>query len=165
MKLNRMKIVTVALVTLVLGSLAVSQTVKRMHGHGRGHGDMFGFFSDYLDLSDAQKAQAKDILAKEKPTLKPLMQQLGQSRKQLTQLQQSATFDEAQVRAVAAQQSQTMTELTVQKARIYSELYQILTPEQKDKLKKFQERREARFKERMEKNPNAMTPENQPEQQ
>ena len=45
----------------------------------------------------------------------------------------------------AAQQAQTMTELTVQKARIHSELIQILTPDQKSKLNKFMERHEQRF--------------------
>ena len=43
-------------------------------------------------------------------------------------------FDEAKVREMAAQQTQTLTELTVQRARVESEMYQVLTPDQKTKL-------------------------------
>jgi Spy/CpxP family protein refolding chaperone len=114
------------------------------------HGGMFGehqiqFFTDYLDLTDAQQAQAKEILAKEKPTIQPLIQQLAEGHKQIRQLEMSGNFDEGKVRNLAAQQSQTMTELIVQKARIHSELVQLLTSDQKAKLNKFMERHEQRF--------------------
>ena len=46
----------------------------------------------------------------------------------------SGAFDEAKVRELATQQTQTMTELTVQRARVESELVQVLTPDQKTKL-------------------------------
>jgi protein CpxP len=103
------------------------------------------FFTHHLDLTDTQQAQAKEIMAKEKPTLTPLLQQLGQTRHQLRQFEESGNFDEAQVRAIAAQQSQTLTELTVQKARIEAELVKILSPEQKAKLTKMMDRREQRM--------------------
>jgi hypothetical protein len=38
-----------------------------------------------------------------------------------------------------------MTELTVQRARIKSEMMQVLTQDQKDKMAKFEARRQARF--------------------
>ena len=105
---------------------------------------MLGFYADYLDLTDTQQAQVKDILAKEKPSIRPLIQQLEQAHQQMNQLEQAGTFDEAKVRAVANQQSQTMTELLVQKARIKSELMTVLTQEQKDKIVKMEARHAAR---------------------
>ena len=111
---------------------------------------MMDLYADYLDLTDAQRAQMKDIMTKEKPTIKPLMKQLAQSHQQLRQLESTGTFDEAKVRAIATQQAQTMTELTVQKARIKSEMMQVLTPDQKDKMAKFEARRQARFQKRFE---------------
>jgi Spy/CpxP family protein refolding chaperone len=87
----------------------------------------------------------KDILTKEKPTIRPLIQQLAQGHQQLAAFEQAGAFDEAKVRTIASQQSQTMTELMVQKARIKSELMTVLTPDQKDKMAKFQARRLARF--------------------
>ena len=96
-----------------------------------------------------EPAQMKDILAKEKPTLQPLMQQMAQSHHDLRQLEESGNFDEAKVRALASQQAQTMTELIVQKARIHSELSQVLTPDQKAKMSQFMDRREQRFMKHM----------------
>jgi protein CpxP len=135
----------VLLGTLVAGSQA--QDTPPMHGHGHDFGmggHMMGFFADYLNLTDAQQTQMKAVLQKEHGTLKPLMQQLHQTRQQLRQYEEG-TFDEAKVRALAAQQSQTAVELTVQKARIHNELFQMLTPDQQAKMKEFEARHEARM--------------------
>ena len=149
---SRFKIPMVVLAVALSVSMAFSQTVVKTSqgpGHHGGFARMLGFYAEYLDLTDAQQAQMKDILAKEKPTIKPLMQQLAQGHQQMSQLEQAGTFDEAKVRALANQQSQTMTELIVQKARIKSELVALLTPDQKDKLAKFEARRAARFQKHM----------------
>jgi periplasmic protein CpxP/Spy len=147
MKTRQIRLLVIAGILTLVAAIAVAQTVKRAHMHG---GGMFGehqlqFFTDYLDLTDAQQAQAKEILAKEKPTIQPLIQQMTESHRQLRQLEMSGTFDEGKIRNLAAQQAQTMTELIVQKARIHTELVQILTPDQKSKLNKFMERHEQRF--------------------
>jgi protein CpxP len=156
MKKHRTKIFITAFALILLGAAAVSQTVKRAGywhgGHGMfGGGHMLAFFSHYLDLTDAQQAQVKEIMAKEKPVVQPLIQQLGQAHHQMRQLEESGNFDEAQVRTLATQQSQTITELIVQKARIESEMLQVLTPEQKTKFQSFMDRREQHFKEHMQK--------------
>ena len=112
-----------------------------------GFGDhMLGYFTDVLDLTQAQQDQAKAIMEKEKPVVQPLMKQLMQAHKDMSTLEDSGTFDEAKVRALAAQNTQAMTELFVQKARIHSELIQILTPDQKTKLQQLRAKHEARMK-------------------
>ena len=139
MKSNRIKILIGALVLILLVAIGVSQTVKRVGMHGM-HGDAMtsehaqSFLTDYLSLNEAQQGQLKDILAKEKPTLDSLSRQMKQGHEALKQLEASGTFDEAKVRAVASQQAQTMTDLIVEKARIHSALFQILTPDQKTKM-------------------------------
>jgi len=148
---SRLKIPSVILAVTLCATMAFSQKVVKTQG-GEFHGGIahvLGFYADYLDLTDAQQALMKDILAKEKPTIKPLIQQLAQGHQQMSQLEQAGTFDEAKVRALASQQSQTMTELIVQKARIKSELVALLTSDQKDKLAKFEARRAARFHKHM----------------
>jgi len=152
MKSKYFKILTVALVLAVMVAIGVSQTVKRAHMRADGMfaGDMFGghmlgFFARKLDLTDAQQAQVRDIMAKERPALQPMMLQMAQSHRQLRQLVTSSSFDEAKVRELASQQTQTMTELTVQRARIASELYQVLTPGQKTKLADLINQHEQRF--------------------
>jgi periplasmic protein CpxP/Spy len=106
---------------------------------------MLEFFADYLDLSDAQQSQAKEILAKEMPALQPLLRQRLQAEKQLRELAMNGPYDEAKVRYIANQQAQVMTELSVQKARIESELFQLLTPDQKTKLHQFFDKHEERM--------------------
>jgi protein CpxP len=110
---------------------------------------MLGYLTDVLDLTQAQQDQAKAIMDKEKPVIDPLMKQLMQAHKDLSSLEDSGTFDEAKVRALAAQNTQAMTELFVQKARIHAELVQILTPEQKAKLAQVKAKHEAHMQEHM----------------
>jgi periplasmic protein CpxP/Spy len=146
MKSSYFKILAVALILAVLAAIGVSQTVKRAHlradgafgggmwgGPGFG-GPMLGHLARSLDLTDAQQSQVKEIMAKEKPTFQPLMLQMAQTNQQVRQLVLANGFDEAKVRELASQQTQTLTELTVQRARVESELLQVLTPDQKTKL-------------------------------
>lgn len=144
-------VIALAVIVVLAGAVAVSQTVKRvhrMHEFGFG-GPMAGMMADYLDLTDAQRAQVKNIMAKEKTSFNPLMEQMHQAHQQLRQLEESTTFDEAKVRALASQNTQLMTELIVQKARVKNEIYQILTSEQRAKMAKFEERHAARFQKHM----------------
>lgn len=144
----QLRILAVVLGVGLMAALAFSQTALKPagFGHGRGgFGNMLGRMGHYLDLTDAQRTQMKAILSKEKPTIQPLMQQLAQGHQQMRQLEEASAFDENKVRALATQQSQTLAELMVQKARIKSELVQVLTPDQKTKLTAFEARQQARF--------------------
>ena len=137
--------VIIAVLALTLAAaVAVSQTVangRHMHAMGMGFDEhMLTFMTDYLDLTDAQQVQVKDILAKEKPAMQPLMEQMRQAHQQLMQLETSSTFDEGKVRALAAQHTQAATELLVQRARVHNEIFQLLTPEQKAKAIKLMNR-------------------------
>ncbi len=147
MNARNLKITLVGLALIVVGTVAVSQTTKRSHWQHDGMfgGPGLGFLAHRLDLTDEQRAQAKEILSKEKPTIQPLLRQLAVIRHQLRQFEEGGTFDEAQVRAIAGQQAQTLTELTVQKARIQAELVKLLTPEQRTKLSQMMDRREQRM--------------------
>jgi len=143
-----------AVVLTVVGltaAVALSQTFTRthMHGHGMFGGSMLGFHARALNLTEDQRSQMKSVMAKEKPALKPLFAQLATTRQQVRQLEMSDTFDEAKVREVATQQAQAMTELTVQQARIHSELYQLLTPDQKAKLTQMMQQRQQRIQEHL----------------
>ena len=139
MKSSHLKLTIAALALTLIAGVAVSQTGGHMHG-GKFGDHMLQFYTDTLDLTDAQQAQAKDIMAKQKATTEPLFKQMGQAHDAMRQLEQATPFDEGKVRALAAQQSQNMIEMVVAEARAKSELYQILTPEQKAKLAKMAER-------------------------
>jgi Spy/CpxP family protein refolding chaperone len=151
MKTKYFKIAAVVLALAVMAAIAVSQTVRRAHMRGDGMfgGPMLGYYVHKLDLTDAQQAQVKAIMAKEKPALQPLMLQMAQGHSQLRDLVMSGSFDEAKVRELASQQTPVLTELAVQYARIGSEMIQVLTPEQKTKLTALISQNEQRMMNRM----------------
>jgi protein CpxP len=154
MKAIRVRVLIAALAVLFGAAIAKSQTADDVpppppHGGEFGFGGhMLKFFTGYLNLTEAQQAQIKTTLQKEQATIKPLMQQLHQNEQQLHQYEEGA-YDDAKVRTIAAQQSQTQIELTVQKTRIHSELFQLLTPDQQAKMKEFEAKREARMQAHM----------------
>ncbi len=154
MKLFQFKMWAAALAVLLISGIAISQDSgsaapppgpgMRHHHHGE-FGGPFGFYAKALNLTDAQKAQIKQILAAEKPTIRPLMQQEGQSRVQMMQLATSGNFDETKAQAIAAQEAQTHTQLEVEHAKIISQAYQILTPDQKTKFADIQGKMQQRM--------------------
>lgn len=153
MKTIRFRFLVAALAVALGAAIAQSQTTDTApppsHGHEfgmEGHG--MGFFAKYLDLTDAQKTQMKAVLHKERPAMKPLMQQVHQMDQQLRQYVEG-TYDEAKVQSLVAQQSQTLVQLKVQETRVHNELYQLLTPDQQAKMKEFEANREARMQKHM----------------
>lgn len=151
MKSSRIAGIGVALAIVLAAVVALSQTVKpvHMHEHGMFSERRLGFYADYLNLTDVQQTQMKQIMEKQKETVKPLFQQMGQSRQAMWQLIQSGNFDEAQARQIATQRAQNMIELDVQKAKMESEMFQVLTPDQKTKMVDFMNKRRDRFKKHM----------------
>ncbi len=123
---------------------------KRGHHRG-GHGaKMFRG----LDLTDEQKAQMKTIRQASKETMKPIREQMKANRQKLQTLSESGTFDEAQVKAIAAQQGSLSAQMIVEKERVKVQMFNILTPEQKTKAAEmkaqFQQKRQERIQKRQE---------------
>jgi periplasmic protein CpxP/Spy len=109
----------------------------RMH-HGRHHGDHMNFFGK-LNLTDAQKAQIKQLHESRSETISPLLQQIRSKQQEIRQSTQGGTFNEAVV-------TQKMTEIAVLKAKLMGERFKmhqdvmaLLTPEQKSELDKSRE--------------------------
>jgi protein CpxP len=151
MKFSRGRMSIAALVLVLVSGIALAQPHGGPHGGGDFFGGpMMGFFADYLDLTDAQQAQMKQIIAKEKPAMEPLFKQEMQTHEQMMQLIQSGNFDEAKAQAIATQGAQVHAQIEVQHARIAAQAYQVLTPEQKTKLAQFIAKREQRFEKHME---------------
>jgi Spy/CpxP family protein refolding chaperone len=154
MKTSRMHAWTAlaGIVVLLTVTLAFSQSGSTGHARrGLGLGFKLGMMSDYLDLTPAQQAQIKQVVVSEKPTLIPLVQQLVQSKQQMLQEVSSGAFDQAKITALANQESQVRTQLAVEKAKILSQVFNILTPDQKVKAVGFLQKRVARVESRLEK--------------
>jgi protein CpxP len=133
---------------MLVAAVGLAQTVKRVHMHG--HGGMFSermlqHMTEYLNLTDAQQSQIKELMAKQKPAMQPLFQQMAQSHQQMLQLVTSGNFDESKARDIASQQAQTVTAMEVQKASLEAQIYQLLTPDQKTKAMQFISQQQQRW--------------------
>jgi periplasmic protein CpxP/Spy len=135
---------------LLLGAAVLF--AQAMHGHGGPNGQfgrMFGFYADALDLSSAQQDQIKAIWQKEKPAIRPLMQQMHQNRTAMDALVESGPYDEAKTRALATQNAQILIEFQVEHARIKSEMLQVLTADQKAKYQQLEAKHGGRMQKHM----------------
>jgi Spy/CpxP family protein refolding chaperone len=93
-----------------------------------------------LNLTDAQTTELKAFLDTERPTIEGLMKKLEEAHKQLDETTANGHFDEAQVRALANQQAQTMADLIVEQERVKAKIYNSLTPEQRAKAEEMHKR-------------------------
>ena len=106
-------------------------------GHGPrgegGHGGI-GFFARQLNLSDAQKEQMKQIAASYQQTIKNLHEQLRNLHQNEYDPLSGAAFNEAAVRSQAQARVNLEVEMEVTHAHMMSDMYAVLTPEQKAQL-------------------------------
>ncbi len=115
---------------------------KHCHGHWKHHHGHHHFWKK-LNLTDAQKKEMFSIRLEERAKIKPLVQKLKEGRDQLRALPKGQ-FDEAKVRAIAKGQADTITELIVEKQRMKSRIYAVLTPEQRAKVEQMREKWQSR---------------------
>ena len=110
---------------------------------GRGHrggrrgmdgGFMGGRFAEKLNLTDTQKEQMKQIATRFHESTKALREESRGGREDKLGMFNGGTFDEAAVRAAAQARANKHVEMEVARARMMSEMFAILTPEQKAQL-------------------------------
>ena len=149
--MHRKFIIVAAILMAVAAGLATSAFAQHPGmGFGRHGGWMLKHMAKQLNLTEAQQTQIKGIMADEKNKIKPMMQQLRQNE-QAQNANVNGTFDEAQTQAFANKQSQLMASLIVEKQRIRSEVFAVLTPEQRQKAQQLMQDRQQRRQERMKK--------------
>src|SRR5215210_8037109 len=104
-KLNRIQKIAIAIVMAiaVIVPVAIAQSTDAgggKEGHGRqwrergvrGGGDMMGFRN--LDLTDAQKAQIKQIHENSRQSLRPIMEEIRAKREEIRKASEGGTFNE-----------------------------------------------------------------------
>ena len=116
--------------------------------HGRRGGDrgMMGFRN--LDLSDAQKAQMKQIRESHGQSLRPLMEQIRAKRQELRQAREGTTFNEALATQKLTEIAPLEAKLQAEHFRLRQEMMSVLTPEQKTKLEQSREQFKSKWSER-----------------
>jgi Spy/CpxP family protein refolding chaperone len=101
-----------------------------------------------LDLTDAQKDRVKGIVQSHQPEMKTLGEKAMAARRALEDAVVGDTFDEATVRTRSAEVAAIDADMTVARARIYSEVFQALTADQQKKLKDMRTEMRKRVQER-----------------
>ena len=104
------------------------------------HGQFLQRAKEKLGLTDDQVAQIKSQLAPEKDTLKALITKLHEARVGLREAIQAPDATEASVRAASAKVASVQADLAVERLKLFGKLSPILTPEQREKVKRFQAR-------------------------
>ncbi len=138
-------------VLAVAAGFAAHVAAQGRHGrYGHHEGRMLHRMTKELNLTDAQQTQIKSILQAEKTKIQPLRQQLRQNE-QAENASVSGSFDETQARAFAGKQAQMMTDLIVEKQRTKSEIYAVLTPDQRAKAQQLMQARQQRRQQHMQK--------------
>ncbi len=147
--MHKKSILLAAIFMALAAGLAASASAQhRGMGFGRNNGWMLKQMTKQLDLTEAQQTQIKGIMAGEKTKINPVMQQLRQHQR-AEDANMNGSFDENQARAFANKQAQLMTDLIVEKERMRSQVYAVLTPEQRQKALQLMQERQQHRQERM----------------
>jgi protein CpxP len=131
-------VVCSALYAVAADPLSGSARVEKRAGDGPATYDMrkerhFDRMAEALDLTPEQREQIKAIRAAEQDKVAPLKEKLQKGREQLRVAAEQQPFDEAAVRALAADQAEIRTEMIVSHARVKNQIHALLTPEQREK--------------------------------
>jgi periplasmic protein CpxP/Spy len=120
--------------------------------HHKGHGgELLGRAANRLNLTDAQKAQMKQIAESYRERLKPLHEQLRAKRQELREAEQGGAFNEGLAAKKLSESATIQARLMGERFRRRQEMTAVLTPEQKtqlDQMRQESKTRREQFKSR-----------------
>jgi periplasmic protein CpxP/Spy len=97
-----------------------------------------------LDLTDEQRAQVRQVMESHRDELRAIGEKLGAAHRAQNDAATAAPFDEQVVRAKAADVAAVAADAAVLHARVHSEVFAVLTPEQQAKAAELRAQRQAR---------------------
>ena len=143
-RLNKIQKIAIALVMAIGVAVPVAMAQgssgtrggKQERGfNGRGHGRHGGgMMFRNLDLTDAQKAQMKEIRETSHQNLRPLMEQIRAKRQEIRQANQDGSVNEALVTQKLIEIAPLEAKLQAERSRVHQQMLSVLTPDQKAKL-------------------------------
>lgn len=143
---RRILIITLSLVTLLGSAFYVAASPPGgpcggpCDGHCDGPGDgkeqpggrFLERMTRILDLTEAQQASIKKVLAAEQEKTAALHEKKRENRQQLRSAEEAKPFDENAVRLLAEQRGAIEADLTIARARAHSQIDALLTSEQRE---------------------------------
>ena len=138
------------LAVLVVGSAAFAQGPggPRGRGPGRHGGPGGGLPLAQLNLTDAQREQVRQVSEQHRAEMKGLFDRMESARQAQRAAVQAMPVDEGRIRTAMQDVAAAETELAVAGARLRSDIFAILTPDQQQQAQKLQAEQEARMKQR-----------------
>jgi len=138
-KFKVLAIASLSAVVLVIGSIAVAQTVKTHRGQGpggawMGRGSSGDRIFARLNLTDDQKAKIKQTRQSFMESNKPLLDQLKSKRQELRQASEGGTFNEALATQKLTEMAGLQAKLMGARIQLRQQMLSVLTPEQKTQL-------------------------------
>ena len=105
-----------------------------------------------LDLTDDQRTQVRQVMESHRDELRAVGERVRAAQRAQRDAVASTQFDEQAVRTKAAELAAAEADAAVLRAKVHSEVFAVLTPEQQAKAAELKAQREARaqqFRERM----------------
>jgi len=89
-----------------------------------------------LDLSDEQRAQVRSVIDAARPEFRKVADAVRVNRKEMRALMRSDEFDERAVRRIADRQGDLVADMIVLRGKLKSQVAAVLTPEQRQELRR-----------------------------
>ncbi|QTA90467.1 Spy/CpxP family protein refolding chaperone [Desulfonema magnum] len=150
--MKAMKTLSMVLVLVMLFSGAAMAGKFGKHHHGFGmDGGFMGFrgLIRQLDLSEAQKTEVANVLTKYRDNIRNTADSLAETRGNMNTVMLTEEFNEANLREAFQKAASLQEDFFVLRAKIFSEIKPLLTPEQLELLKQKKAEMTEKMKARM----------------
>jgi Spy/CpxP family protein refolding chaperone len=140
---------TTLIVALLVGGLVYGQATQFGPGRGRGPGGFApGLPLQELNLTDAQQQQVRQLMEQFRVDTRTLVEQVRKGEEARRDAVEAIPVDEGRIRSAMQQLAEAQADLAVRQARLHSEIFGLLTPDQQQQAQKLRAEREARLKQR-----------------
>ena len=137
-----------ALLAAGLGTAALAQDQGGRRG-GRGFGPGRGGFPlAQLELTDAQREQVRTVMQRHREDMEAVGKRLHEAHEAQRAAVETVPVNEALIRSTSQALATAQTDMALLQARIHSDIWGVLTPDQQAKAKELKAQRDTRAKER-----------------
>jgi len=142
-----------ALLATGLATAALAQGEGRRGFGGPGRMGGPGLPLRALELTEQQRDQVKNVMQQHRTDMEAVGKRLHEARRAQREAIETVPVNEALVRSTSQTLATAETDMAVLQARIHSELWNLLTPDQQAKAKELKSQRETRLKDRQQRRP------------
>ena len=141
MKRFRSLTLTAALAVLLAGAVYAQGPGPGGRGRGPDGGGGMGLPLRALNLTDAQQAQVRTMTQQNRQQNRAAFERLRTAQDAQRKAVATIPMNEALIRSTTQELAEAQTEVAIQQARLQTEIFGLLTPEQQAEAKKLQTER------------------------